>query len=94
MASKCEKLNVNEVRVHISFSPDGAVGELFQTVGVADEFVKSVDDLPKFGPFASGLLPAVQHQLVEDHRAVHRSGQPVTLIYSFNHLKQTHASKK
>ncbi len=81
------QLNLNEVSVHMSFSPDWAVGELFQTVGVADQFVKSVDDLPEFGPIASALLPTVQHQLVEDNRTVHRSGQPVTLIYSFNHLE-------
>ncbi len=71
----------------MSFSPDWAVGELFQTVGIADQFVKSVDNLPEFGPFTSALLPAVQHQLVEDNRTVHWSGQPVTLIYSFNHLE-------
>lgn len=42
-----------------------------QAVGIADEFVQHVDNLPKFRPVTSLLLPAVQHQLVEGNGAVH-----------------------
>lgn len=38
----------------------GALGSCpLQAVGVADEFVQHVDNLPKFRPVASLLLPAV-----------------------------------
>lgn len=59
-----------------------------QAVGVADEFVQHVDNLPKLRPVTSLLLPAVQHQLVERNGAVHWRGQPIAFLNRFNHLSK------
>lgn len=70
-----------------SHSPDGgfAPGPL-QGVGVPDELVQHVDDLSELGPVRPLPLPAVQHELVERHGAVHGRGQAVALIDSLDHL--------
>lgn len=68
-------------------SPDSGISSgPLQGIGVADQFVQHVDDLSKLWPVGSLSLPAIQHELVESHRAVHGWGQPITLVNSLNHL--------
>lgn len=62
-----------------------------QSVGVADQLVQHVDDLPKLWPVSPLPLPAVKHELMERHRAVHGRGQPVALVYGLDHLDGTSA---
>lgn len=71
------------------FSPDRAVGQLFQAAGVVDQLVQIDDNLSKLRPIAAVLLPAAKHELVQHHRAVHRCWQPVALIYGLYHLKRS-----
>ena len=57
-----------------------------QSSRVTHEFVQHVKNLAEGGPLCSFPLPAVQHQLVQHQRAVHGSGQAVTLFDGFDHL--------
>lgn len=68
-------------------SPDSGVppGPL-QGVGVADQLVQHVDDLPELGPVGPLSLPAVQHELVQHDRTVHGSWEPEVLLDGIYHL--------
>lgn len=71
-----------------ALSPDSGLSPSpLQCVRVADQLVQHVDDLSKFRSVGSLSLPAVQHELVECHRAVHGRGQPIALINSLDHLE-------
>lgn len=72
----------------ISKIPGRCVGCDFEATRVADEFVQDADDLFELGPVVSLFLPAVQHQLVEGSRAVHRWREAVALIYSLYYLHE------
>lgn len=87
-------LNTNKYfSVHF-LSPDSCISSSpFQGAGVADQFVQHVDDLSKLWPVGSLSLPAVQHELVKCHRAVHGWGQPVALINSLDHLDRRQMMK-
>lgn len=68
-------------------SPDGGLpARPLQGVGVADQLVQHVDDLSELGPVGAFPLPAVEHELVQRHGAVHGWGQPVALIDGLDHL--------
>lgn len=43
-----------------------------ECVRVADQFVQHVDDLAELGPLAALSLPALQHELVQCYRTLHR----------------------
>lgn len=68
-------------------SPDGALspGPL-QGVGVADQLVQHVDDLSKLWTVGPLSLPAVQHELMQSHGAVHGWWQPIALVNGLNDL--------
>lgn len=70
----------------LSVVPGSSVGCDFETTRVTDEFIQDADNLFKFGPVVSLLLPTVQHQLVESGRAVHGRGEAIALINSFYYL--------
>lgn len=78
------------IGLYPALSPDSGLspGPL-QSVGVADQLVQHVDDLSKLWPVSPLSLPAVQHELVERHGAVHGRGQPIALINSLDHLDST-----
>lgn len=73
-------------RERLSLVPGCSVGCDFETTRVTDEFIQDADNLFKFGPVVSLLLPTVQHQLVESGRAVHRRWEAIALINSFYYL--------
>lgn len=76
--------------LHPAISPDtGLSPGPLQSVGVADQLVQHVDDLSELWPVGPLPLPAVQHELVERHGAVHGRGQPIALINSLDHLDST-----
>ena len=70
----------------LSVVPGSSVGCDFETTRVTDEFIQDADNLFKFGPVVSLLLPTVQHQLVESGRAVHGRGEAIALVNSFYYL--------
>lgn len=70
----------------LSLVPGCGVGCDFETTRVTDEFIQDADNLFKFRPVVSLLLPTVQHQLVESGRAVHGRGETIALINSFYYL--------
>lgn len=51
-----------------------------QAAGVTDQFIQEGNNISEFGPMTPLLLPAVQHQLVQGHRASHRRRQPVSFF--------------
>lgn len=73
-------------RERLSLVPGCGVGCDFETTRVTDEFIQDADNLFKFGPVVSLLLPTVQHQLVESGRAVHGRWEAIALINSFYYL--------
>lgn len=73
-------------RERLSLVPGCSVGCDFETTRVTDEFIQDADNLFKFRPVVSLLLPTVQHQLVESGRAVHGRGKAIALINSFYYL--------
>lgn len=78
------KQNVGRIRLYDSHS--GYAGNCFKAGGVADEFVKRIDDIREAWPSVPIFLPAVEHQLVESSGTVHGGRQPVILLYSIDHL--------
>lgn len=74
-------------RERLSLVPGCSVGCDFETTRVTDEFIQDADNLFKFRPVVSLLLPTVQHQLVESGRAVHGRGKAIALINSFYYLR-------
>ena len=71
------------VRVHnLPVSPRPAQGP-----GVADQLVQHVEDLAEGGSLRPVPLPAVQHELVQNHGAVHGRRQAVALLYRLDHLR-------
>lgn len=60
----------------------------FQAVRISDHFIQGVDNLPKFGPVVSILLPTVKHQLVKGIWAVHGWWQPIVLLDGIYHLQE------
>lgn len=77
----------NELNLCWPHSPCGAVGQLSEGAWVSDQLVQDCDNLAKLWPFATPLLPAVQHELVQHHGTVHRGGKTVPLIYCFDYLR-------
>lgn len=77
-------------RERLSLVPGCSVGCDFETPRVTDEFIQDADNLFKFGPVVSLLLPTVQHQLVESGRAVHGRWEAIALINSFYYLDASH----
>lgn len=71
----------------VCLSPDSGLspGPL-QSVGVTNQLVQHVNNLPKLWPVGPLSLPAIQHELVERHRAIHGWGQPIALINGLDHL--------
>lgn len=63
------------------------VGPGLERRRVAYHFVQHADNIGEFGPCVPVLLPAVQHELVQRHGAVHGGGQPVALVNSLDHLE-------
>lgn len=60
----------------------------FQAVGISDHFIQGVDNLSKFWPVVSILLPTVQHQLMKGIWAVHGWWQPIVLLDGIYHLQE------
>lgn len=54
--------------------------------GIADQFVKEADNVSKFWPVISLLLPAMEHQLVQRCRTAHGSRKSVTFFNGQNDL--------
>ena len=70
-----------------ALSPDrGLSPSPLQSIGVANQLVQHVDNLSKLWPVGPLSLPAVQHELVQRHRAVHGRWQPIALINSLDYL--------
>lgn len=61
-----------------------------EAAGVTDELVQEAEDVVEARPPAALLLPAVNHQLVQSHRAAHGRRQPVALLYGQDHLQRGH----
>lgn len=70
----------------LSLVPGCSVGCDFETTRVTNEFIQDADNLFKFRPVVSLLLPTVQHQLVESSRAVHWWWKAIAFINSFYYL--------
>lgn len=81
--SQCKRGNKKERLILV---PRCSVGCDFETARVTDEFIQDADNLFKFRPVVSLLLPTVQHQLVESGRAVHGRGEAIAFINSFYYL--------
>lgn len=59
-----------------------------QSPGVTDKFIQHIKYLAEGGSLCTLSFPAVQHQLVQHHWAVHGGGQTVAFFDGFNHLKE------
>lgn len=55
-------------------SPWVAAGHHLEARGVAEQFVQGADDTGELGPQVSLLHPALKHQLVQHHGAIHGRG--------------------
>ena len=67
-------------------SPALVAGDHLQAGGVAQKLVQRAHDAAELGPEVALLHPALQHQLVQHHGAVHGRGQPVVLLHRRHHL--------
>lgn len=77
-----------EVMVVLSVIPWWQRCHGLEAVGVADHLVQSADNLAEFWPVVAVFLPAVQHQLMQGTRTVHRGWQPVVLLYGIDNLQE------
>lgn len=84
----CAKYETS-LKVSNRLSPDSGLspGPL-QGVRVTDQLVQHVDDLAELWPVRPLPLPAVQHELMERHGAVHGRRQPVAFHNRFDHLER------
>lgn len=69
-------------------SPRVCAGDHLEGGGVAEKLVQGADDLAELGPQVPLLHPALQHELVQHHGAVHGRGQAVVLLHSSHHLQE------